>query len=55
MVEGKLVDVPTRSSPEGMYGDNNYDFVDHAGILDVVTGRHELLDSGVATASVTWT
>ena len=51
----RLAAVPLRGSPEGMYGDNNYDFVDHAGVLAVVTGRHQMLVTGVVTATVTWT
>lgn len=54
VTSGRLVPVPLRGSDEGMYGDNNYSFVDHGGVLDVVVGRHAMLDQGQATATITW-
>ncbi len=50
----RLVPVPLRGSNQGMYGDNNYSFVDNGGVLDVVVGQHTMRDQGVATATVTW-
>ena len=51
---GRLVDVAISGSDDSMYGDNNYSFDDNNGVLDIVVGRHRLIDKGVAIASVTW-
>lgn len=54
VVGDRFKDVPVTGPDSGMYGDNNLQFVDQAGVLDIVTGQHAMLEGDVATATVTW-